>query len=199
MRLIKILALLLISIGLTSCVDSSDSGDAGGAATFTVVDGVKTKNIEGFRGVIAESYSDSQEWWAAEERPKDGSPNIIIFLLDDVGFAQVGSFGALINTPNIDALADNGLRYNNFHTTALCSPSRATLMAGRFPHSIGLGSHALTAMGFPGYNAIMPESGRHQRTADTVQASARAGGRAAVCRKRDYPIEMTLELEKEKT
>ncbi len=160
MKLIKILALLLVPICLTSCADSSNSDDASAAATFTVVDGVKTKNIEGFGGVIAESYSDSQEWWAAEERPKDGSPNIIIFLLDDVGFAQVGSFGALINTPNIDALADNGLRYNNFHTTALCSPSRATLMAGRFPHSIGMGSHALTAMGFPGYNAIMPESAK---------------------------------------
>ena len=120
--------------------------------------GLKTKNVEGFGGVIAKSYSDSEEWWAAEERPKAGSPNVIIFLLDDVGFAQVESFGGLINTPNIDALADNGLRYNNFHTTALCSPSRATLMAGRNPHSIGLGSHALTAMGFPGYNAIMPES-----------------------------------------
>jgi arylsulfatase len=128
---------------------------------FSVSDsGVKTKNVEGFGGVIAESYDDSQEWWAAEERPNEGSPNVIIFLLDDVGFAQVESFGGLINTPNIDALADNGLRYNNFHTTALCSPSRASLMAGRNPHSIGLGSHALTAMGFPGYNAIMPESAK---------------------------------------
>ncbi|MHC4356831.1 MAG: arylsulfatase, partial [Planctomycetota bacterium] len=66
----------------------------------------------------------------------------------------------LIETPNIDRLAANGLRYNNFHTTALCSPSRATLMAGRYPHSIGLGSHALTAMGFPGYNAIVPETAK---------------------------------------
>jgi len=120
----------------------------------------ETKKVEGFGGVIAKSYEDSKEWWAPEMRPPEGSPNIIIVLLDDVGFAQVGSFGALINTPNIDKLADNGLRFNNFHTTALCSPSRATLMAGRNPHSIGLGSHALTAMGFPGYNAIMPESAK---------------------------------------
>ncbi len=139
----------------------AESGTASATPEFSVSDsGVKTKNVEGFGGVIAESYDDSQEWWAAEELPKDGSPNVIIFLLDDVGFAQVESFGGLISTPNIDALADNGLRYNNFHTTALCSPSRATLMAGRFPHSIGLGSHALTAMGFPGYNAIMPESAK---------------------------------------
>ena len=113
-----------------------------------------------FQGTIAKSYEESVEWWPEPTRPPEGAPNVIIFLLDDVGFAQVGSFGGLIETPNIDRLAENGLRYNNFHTTALCSPSRATLMAGRFPHSIGLGSHALTAMGFPGYNAILPETAK---------------------------------------
>jgi len=150
----------LAACGGESTTDS-EPVEAPAESKFSVSDdGVKTKNIEGFGGVIAESYSDSQEWWAPYEVPKEDAPNVIIFLVDDVGFAQVGSFGALINTPNIDALADNGLRYNNFHTTALCSPSRATLMAGRNPHSIGLGSHALTAMGFPGYNAIMPESAK---------------------------------------
>jgi hypothetical protein len=116
-------------------------------------------NVE-FKGKIAKKYEDSVEWWAKKQRPPEGAPNVIIFLLDDTGFAQVGCFGGLINTPNIDKLASNGLRYNNFHTTALCSPSRATLMAGRNPHSIGLGSHALTAMGFPGYNAIVPPSAK---------------------------------------
>ncbi|MDH4267967.1 MAG: arylsulfatase, partial [Deltaproteobacteria bacterium] len=113
-----------------------------------------------FKGKIARSYEDSQEWWPDPKEPPEGAPNVIIFLLDDVGFAQIGSFGGLIETPNIDRLAANGLRYNNFHTTALCSPSRASLMAGRNPHSIGLGSHALTAMGFPGYNAIVPETAK---------------------------------------
>jgi arylsulfatase len=122
--------------------------------------GVKTKTVEGFGGVIAKSYEDSKEWWPPYKEPRPDAPNVIIFLLDDVGFAQVGSFGGLIKTPNIDRLADNGLRFNNFHTTALCSPSRASLMAGRNPHSIGLGSHALTAMGFPGYNAVMPPSAK---------------------------------------
>jgi arylsulfatase len=130
------------------------------AAQISFAQDVKTKDVEGFGGVIAKKYSDSKEWWAAEERPDKDAPNVIIFLLDDVGFAQVGSFGGLIKTPNIDSLAANGLRFNNFHTTALCSPSRASLMAGRNPHSIGLGSHALTAMGFPGYNAIMPDSAK---------------------------------------
>ena len=113
-----------------------------------------------FKGKMTRNYEDSTEWWAPEVRPPEGAPNVIIFLLDDVGFAQVESFGGLIDTPNIDKLAENGLRFNNFHTTALSSPSRAALMAGRNPHSIGLGSHALTAMGFPGYNAIMPESAK---------------------------------------
>ena len=161
----KYISTFILALALSACGNESGTGtasdDSPAIEEFSVSEsGVKTKNIEGFGGVIAESYNDSQEWWAAEERPKEGSPNVIIFLLDDVGFAQVESFGGLINTPNIDALADNGIRYNNFHTTALCSPSRASLMAGRNPHSIGLGSHALTAMGFPGYNAIMPESAK---------------------------------------
>ncbi len=119
-----------------------------------------SKTQQEFQGKMARSYEDSVEWWPEDPRPPKGAPNVIIFLLDDVGFAQIGSFGGLIDTPNIDQLAKNGLRFNNFHTTALCSPSRASLMAGRNPHSIGMGSHALTAMGFPGYNAIMPESAK---------------------------------------
>lgn len=126
----------------------------------TNADGVMVKEVEGFGGLIAETYEDSQEWWAEDQRPADDAPNVIILLLDDVGFGQIGSFGGLINTPNIDRLAASGLRFNNFHTGALCSPSRAALMAGRNTHSIGLGSHALTAMGFPGYNAVMPESAK---------------------------------------
>ncbi len=127
---------------------------------LTALAGEKNKTVEGFKGKIAREYKNSKEWWPEDPKPPAGAPNVIIFLLDDVGFAQFKSFGGLIETPNIERLANNGLRFNNFHTTALCSPSRASLMAGRNPHSIGLGSHALTAMGFPGYNAIMPESAK---------------------------------------
>ena len=114
---------------------------------------------EEFGGKIGRSYEESEEWWPEPVRPHPDAPNVIIFLLDDVGFGQLsGSFGGLIDTPAIDRLAENGLRYNNFHTTALCSPTRASLMTGRNPHTIGLGSHSLTAMGFPGYNAMVPDS-----------------------------------------
>jgi len=146
-------AAISLCVALVFGCATNDSG-------VEVVDGVKVKRVEGFGGVIAERYQDSKEWWPEDVKPAPGAPNVIIFLLDDTGFAQIGSFGGLIETPNIDKLAANGVRFNNFHTTALCSPSRATLMAGRNPHSIGLGSHALTAMGFPGYNARMPESAK---------------------------------------
>jgi arylsulfatase len=113
-----------------------------------------------FKGKIGRTYEESVEWYPETTKPKPGTPNVLIILLDDVGYSQIGSYGGLIQTPNIDALAADGLRYNNFHTTALCSPSRATLMAGRNPHRIGLGSHALTAMGVPGYNGTPPESAK---------------------------------------
>lgn len=162
----KYIPIIVLSLLLAACEDEPaekaevDTQPVAMEASDPESSAVKTKAIEGFAGVIAKKYGDSKEWWAPEKRPRKDAPNVIIFLLDDVGFAQVGSFGGLISTPNIDKLADNGLRFNNFHTTALCSPSRASLMAGRNPHSIGLGSHALTAMGFPGYNAIMPESAK---------------------------------------
>jgi arylsulfatase A-like enzyme len=113
-----------------------------------------------FKGKVATSYEESEEWWPSTPKPSAGTPNVIIFLLDDTGFGHLGSFGGLTETPHIDRLAEKGLRYNNFHTTALCSPSRAAIMAGRNHHRIGLGSHSLTAMGFPGYNAFPPESGK---------------------------------------
>jgi arylsulfatase len=140
----KRFAILLLAFSLGACGGSGDetaatANEEKASEEFSISEsGVKTKNVEGFGGVIAQSYEDSEEWWAPYKEPHEDAPNVIIFLLDDVGFAQVGSFGGLIKTPNIDALAAGGLRYNNF----------------------GLGSHALTAMGFPGYNAIMPESAK---------------------------------------
>jgi len=165
-QLISLWVALMGTVFLVGCTESPSGGEAQTASEsadesgIVMVDGKMKKRIEGFGGIISERYDDSEEWWPPYEEPNEDAPNVIIFLLDDVGFAQVGSFGGLIETPNIDQLAANGLRFNNFHTTALCSPSRASLMAGRNPHSIGLGSHALTAMGFPGYNAVMPESAK---------------------------------------
>ena len=88
-----------------------------------------TRPDDEFGGTIGRSYEESEEWWPEPVRPHPDAPNILIILLDDVGFAQLGqSFGGLIETPNIDRLAANGVRFNDFHTTALCSPSRGSLM-----------------------------------------------------------------------
>lgn len=113
-----------------------------------------------FKGKIAVKYKDSVEWWPEDRKPHKGTPNVLLILLDDVGFSQLGAYGGLIDTPNIDKLADDGLIYNNFHTTALSTPSRASIVTGRNTHSIGFGSHSLTAMGFPGYNSLIPDSAK---------------------------------------
>src|SRR3990172_6576104 len=128
----------------TGSKDSATTPAAAGKETAGEESAEFARYGQEFKGKIARTYEESQEWYPETKRPKPGTPNVLIILLDDVGFAQYGSFGGLIKTPNIDALAADGLRYNNFHTTALCSPSRAALMAGRNTHKIGLGSHAVT-------------------------------------------------------
>lgn len=130
----------------------------------------ETKTVPGFDGVIARRYEDSTQSWPKEEKPPKDAPNVLLILLDDTGFGHLGCFGGLTETPHMDRLASNGLLYNNFHTTALCSPSRAAILAGRNHHSIGLGSHAISAMGFPGYSGFVP------RTAQEVTRVAREGG-----------------------
>lgn len=113
---------------------------------------------EEFQGVIKRLAADSTPYWQARPQPPKGAPNVLIWVIDDGGFAHVGSFGGLIETPSIDHLADSGLRFTNFNATPLCSPSRAALLTGRNPHTVGLGSHAFLATGYPGYNAQVPKS-----------------------------------------
>ena len=152
--------LLHYGLSLLACVTLFGVTAAGAQDVAPSNDDSFKKYGQEFKGKIGRTYEESVEWYPEGVKPKPGTPNVLTIYLDDVGFAQYGCFGGLINTPNIDALAADGLRYNNFHTPALCSPSRAALMAGRNTHKIGLGSHALTAMGFPGYNGTPPESAK---------------------------------------
>jgi arylsulfatase A-like enzyme len=91
-------------------------------------------------------------------RPPDGAPNVLIVVLDDVGFAQLGCFGSPIATPHIDRLAAEGLRFNRFHVTSICSASRAALLTGRNHHAVGVGMTMETPLGFPGYHGRIPRS-----------------------------------------
>jgi arylsulfatase len=113
-----------------------------------------------FKGKIGKTLKDSEPYWPQPVAPGEDAPNVLVWLIDDMGFGHASPFGGLTPTPTLERLAANGLRFNNFHTTALCSPSRAAIAAGRNHHRIGMGSHSLTAMGFPGYNAHPPESAK---------------------------------------
>jgi arylsulfatase len=111
-----------------------------------------------FEGVIGRYRRESTPWWPEPLRAPRGAPNILIVVLDDVGFAQIGCFGSDIDTPVLDGIAAGGLRYRNFHTTALCSPTRACVLSGRNHHSAGMGRIVDLPTGFPGYTGRIPRS-----------------------------------------
>jgi arylsulfatase A-like enzyme len=102
-------------------------------------------------GRIGRDWRDSEPWWPSAVQPPDGAPNVVLVVLDDVGFAQLGCYGSDIETPVLDGLAAGGVQLANFHTTALCSPTRACLLTGRNHHRNGMGRVADLAVGFPGY------------------------------------------------
>ena len=115
-----------------------------------------------FKGRIGRTWAESTPAWPEDPRAPDGAPNVVVIVLDDVGFADLGCYGSEIATPRMDALAAGGVRYNNFHVTALCSPTRACLLTGRNAHSVGMGAISEWANGFPGY------TGRISRSAATA-------------------------------
>jgi arylsulfatase A-like enzyme len=109
-----------------------------------------------FGGVIKEKASESKAWWAPRVVPPKGAPNVLLIMTDDAGFAAPSTFGGVIPTPALDRIAKNGLRYTNFHSTALSSPTRAAIITGRNHHSVGYGVVGEAATGFPGYDSIIP-------------------------------------------
>jgi arylsulfatase len=109
-----------------------------------------------FPGVIGRTADESTPAWPAPVRAPKGAPNVLFIVLDDTGFGQLGCFGSPIATPHLDRLAERGLRYNNMHTTALCSPSRSCVITGRNHHSNGMACITEMATGYPGYNGLIP-------------------------------------------
>lgn len=105
----------------------------------------------GFGGRIGRTVAESESWWPERARPLAGTPNIVVVLLDDMGYSDTGPFGSEIDTPVVDRLAARGLRLSNHHSTPVCSPARAALMTGLNPHRAGYGSVANLDPGFPGY------------------------------------------------
>ncbi|MBE9463914.1 arylsulfatase [Dyadobacter subterraneus] len=112
--------------------------------------------VQPFKGKIGKTIEETEQWWQKQPEAPKGAPNVVWILLDDVGFGATSAFGGLIQTPNFEKLANNGLRYTNFHTTGICSPTRAALLTGRNAHSVGMGHHAELGIGTPGYNGNIP-------------------------------------------
>ena len=111
-----------------------------------------------FAGTIGPDMASSKPSWSANAEAPTGAPNVLLIMTDDVGFGASSTFGGPVPTPNLDRLAARGLRYNNFNTTAICSPTRAALLTGRNSHQVSTGSLVDSAMGFPGYNGVIPPS-----------------------------------------
>lgn len=124
-----------------------------------------------FGGRIGRTVEDSEAWWPEPQLPK-GKPNVLLIVLDDTGFSHFGSYGSTIETPNVDRLAANGLRYSSFHTTSLCSPTRACVMTGRNHHTVRMRAISNMDSGFPNMRGAMP------RSAATVAEVLREAGYA---------------------
>jgi arylsulfatase A-like enzyme len=108
-----------------------------------------------FGGVINLSARDSKPWWPPQVVPPKGAPNVLLIMTDDQGYGVSGTFGGVIPTPAMDRVAKMGLRYTQFHSTALCSPTRAALITGRNHHSVGFGIISEQSTGYPGYDSVL--------------------------------------------
>ncbi len=128
-----------------------------------------------FEGSVGRTVADSTPWYDEPPHPGADAPNVVVVLLDDTGFAQFGCYGSDIDTPNIDALAADGVQFTNFHVTPLCSPTRASLLTGRSQHAVGMRSVSNFRTGFPN------QLGHITNHAATVAEVLRDVGYATFC------------------
>jgi len=132
------------------------NGTPGAPDSTIVINGLQLPAPpQAFHGVIKDLAQDSQPFWPARVVPPKDAPNVLLIMTDDVGFGAPSTFGGVIPTPALDRVANAGLRYTNFHSTSLCSPTRAALLTGRNHHSAGFGVIAEMATGFPGYDSLI--------------------------------------------
>ena len=132
-------------------------------------------HYEKFKGVIGRTVKESTPWWPEPKRTVKNTPNVVVILFDDLGFSHFGCYGSTIETPNIDRLAADGIRFSNFHTTPLCSPTRACLLTGRNHHTVGMGVISNMTNGYPN------RRGNITRHAATIAEMLREEGFATFC------------------
>jgi len=150
------LASVFLSIVVLPSRAQQVTGTPGSPDATTTIDGrYLPPPPQKFDGQIQLNAPQSKPAWPARVVPPKGAPNILLIMTDDVGFAAPSTFGGVIPTPTLDRVASMGLRYTNFHSTSLCSPTRAALITGRNHHSVGFGVVSEAASGFPGYNSVI--------------------------------------------
>jgi len=151
-----ILPCLLLFLAAATAAAVETTGVPGSPGATTTINGKQLPPpAPKFEGVIKEKASESKEWWAPRVVPPKGAPNVLLIMTDDVGFGAPGTFGGVVPTPALDRIAKSGLRYTNFHSTSLCSPTRAAIITGRNHHSVGNGVVGEISTGFPGYDSII--------------------------------------------
>ncbi len=149
---------LATSLAPSSWAEIQTTGEPGAPDATTTISGKQLPAPDPkFGGVIKDTAQQSKPWWAPRIVPPKDAPNILLIMTDDSGFGVPSTFGGVVPTPTLDRVAQMGLRYTQFHSTALCSPTRAALITGRNHHSVGFGVVSEQATGFPGYNSIIPE------------------------------------------
>jgi arylsulfatase len=130
----------LLALGCVSALAQQVTGVPGSPGATTTITGKQLPPPDPkFGGVIKERASESKPWWPPRVVPPKGAPNVLLIMTDDSGFGAPGTFGGVVPTPALDRIANAGLRYTNFHSTSLCSPTRAAIITGRNHHSVGLG------------------------------------------------------------
>ncbi|MGE3868519.1 MAG: arylsulfatase [Pseudorhodoplanes sp.] len=146
----------IIVFGIVSAAAQVTTGVPGSPSATITIDGKQLPSPDPkFGGVIRQKASDSQAWWAPRVVPPKGAPNVLLIMLDDSGYGAPSTFGGVVPTPALDRIAKSGLRYTNFHSTSLCSPTRAALITGRNHHVSGFGVVGEIATGFPGYDSVI--------------------------------------------
>ena len=157
-RLVAAFLVLLLAAG--GKAQQQTTGVPGSPSATTTIGGKQLPQPPPkFGGVIKETLQGSKTWWPPRLVPPKGAPNILLIMTDDQGYGVPGTFGGVIPTPALDRIAKAGLRYTEFNSTALCSPTRAALITGRNHHSTGFGVITELSTGFPGYDSIIgPEN-----------------------------------------
>jgi arylsulfatase A-like enzyme len=145
----------LVTVAITVMAQQT-TGEPGSPAATTTIDGKQLPAPPGkFAGKIERTTEGSTPYWQPRIVPPKGAPNVLLIMTDDSGYGVPSTFGGVIPTPALDRVAASGLRYTNFHSTALCSPTRAALITGRNHHSVGFGVISEQATGYPGYDSII--------------------------------------------